>query len=103
MSESSTEALAWLWDNDPDLLAIAGTPIGDATLIVQAAAPARWGKHLLGGSDMDRAAVAVSRDPHYRDQVFTDARYRVDHAPGAYGLLGKQLMAARERLSGSPS
>lgn len=97
MSESSTVALAWLWDNDPDLTAIDGTEEGAALLIAHVAAPVRWG---AAGkwNDLERAARCIALDPYYLDQVWPDARRRIDGERGSYALLGERLMDAKRRL-----
>ena len=95
MAESSTVALVWLYDNDPDLLEL--HPVDRAArLIVETAIPMRWGTADVRG--IERAATAITRDPGYLNEVFADARYRIDHERGSYALLGKRLMDARRLL-----
>ena len=96
MSESSTVALVWLYDNDPDLLEL--HPVDRAArLIVETAIPMRWGTADVRG--IERAATAITRDPGYRRDVFADAQARIDHERGSYALLGERLMAARRLLN----
>ena len=96
MGESSTQALAWRWDNDPELAAMEATPLGAARLIVETAVPVRWGKADQAG--IERASAAIVADPHYRSDVWRDARYRVDAERGSYALMGDRLVAAKARL-----
>lgn len=96
MSETSTAALSWLWNNDPDLTTIDGTPEGAALLIATTAAPVRWGPAGDKWNDLIRAARAIEVDPYYLDQVWPDARSRIDSERGSYALLGERLTAARK-------
>lgn len=98
MSDQTTLALVWKWDNDPDLLALRGTRLGAARLIVEVAAPMRWGHLFLAEADVLRAARAVESDPYYREGVFTDARSRIDHETGSYALIGERVRDAMTML-----
>lgn len=97
MSESSTEALRWLWDNDPERGALKGTRHGAALLIVETAAPMRWGGRLRQ-DDLERAARCVEADPDYLAQLWNDAHNRIDAERGSYALLGERLMEAKRLL-----
>ena len=99
MSDSTTEALRWLWDNDPERGALKGTRYGAALLITEAAAPVRWGGRHGDQRDLERAARAVEADPGYFDQVWGDARKRIDGERGSYALLGERLMEAKRILT----
>ena len=98
MSESSTEALRWLWDNDPERGALKGTRYGAALLIVETAAAMRWGGRIRQ-NDLERAARSVEADPGYLDQLWNDARNRIDAERGSYAILGERLMEAKRLLS----
>lgn len=99
MSESSTEALRWLWDNDPERGALKGTRYGAALLITEAAAPVRWGGRHGDQLDLERAARAVECDPSYLAQVWDDARRRINAERGSYAILGERLMEAKRLLN----
>lgn len=96
MTAPETTALVWSWDNDPELAALDGTVPGSARLIVEVAVPVRWGTADPAG--IHRAAVAIIRDPGYREAVWRDAQARVNGERGSYRLLGHRLMRARSIL-----
>ena len=98
MSDTSTEALRWLWDNDPERGALKGTRYGAALLIVEVAAPMRWGG-VIRQDNLERAARSIEADPGYLDQLWNDARNRIDAERGSYAILGERLMEAKRLLS----
>lgn len=97
MSDSTTVALRWLWDNDPERGALRGTRYGAALLITEVAAPMRWGG-VIRQDDLERAARAVEADPGYLAQLWIDARNRIDAERGSYAILGERLMDAKRLL-----
>jgi len=103
VSDSSTQALRWLWDNDPERGALKGTRYGAALLITEAAAPVRWGGRHGDQADLERAARCVEADPYYFGQVWSDARARIDSERGSYALLGERLMEAKRLIEDGAS
>ena len=94
MSDTSTEALRWLWDNDPERGALKGTRYGAALLIVEVAAPMRWGG-VIRQDNLERAARSIEADPGYLDQLWNDARNRIDAERGSYAILGERAGLSR--------
>lgn len=99
--ESSTMALRWLWDNDPERGALKGSRYGAALLIAEVAAPVRWGG-APRQNDLERAACAIEADPYYFNQVWPDARLRIDSERGSYAIFGELLMEAKRTLAVVP-
>lgn len=87
-AESRVVALLWLVHNDPE--EAAHTLPGAARLVVRLAIPSRWPGARVGPSDIERAAIAIARDPGYRYDVARDALRTVERA----GVGHRDVLAA---------
>lgn len=82
-------ALLWLRKNDAEFT--------DAEFIVRAAKPNRWPSARFEPSDVDRAAKAVSSDPHYLKSVRRDAMFTARAAGVGLNIVGLAADRLRRR------
>ena len=82
-------SLLWLRSNDPEMT--------HAEFIVRCARRMRWSMARFAGPDVERAARAIERDPHYRADVAADALRHAEQA----GKGRTELLAALDALRAS--